>query len=695
MKLETICVNCMEDDSGSLTCPKCEAPFQNAVNNPLLLSPRVLLHEQYLIGRALGHGGFGITYLAWDVGLQTRLAVKEYMPSGIAYRADQAKVLPVSEGSKQEYEWGLDRFLEEARVLKKRNHSNVVAVDTVFRDNGTAYLVMEYLEGMTFEEFLRSRGGSVPFEDALRMMQPAMDALSAVHSQEILHRDVSPDNIYITKAGKVKLIDFGSARHALSQKSRKLTVILKAGYTPEEQYRTSGAQGPWTDVYAAGATFYRAITGMVPSGSLDRQAEDTLEAPSRLGVAISAGAEEALMKALAVRAADRFQSMDAFKKGITGGLPVARATPLAPRPETRAAAATVGQFAPLTAANPPAGRPEPDKEHKEPDDRSSLESKIKRHEISSPPAAPAAAAVLPTPPLRKPLVLPPMPKWAPALLGILVLALLGWMGWRFLRKPTPPAPQLETHGEWPAQPTNIPQSDAERQRLLDTQAPEEQNPAPSAPEPLPLPEQQAKAQPAPAAANRQPTAPPPVKAASKPEPVAAPAPAPPPITPPPAPVLSYDEMLKQAQATAKNQQYSQAQTILKAAAQANPAGWKAFNEVAKIELYNLNQPTKAFEDYRAAVAKGGQADFKVSLEHGTGWLTVSTGKAAFKDDVGTHSFVLSDVKEAKKNKTGIVKVGKGHHAFHIRLGGGENYNFEPLSQSPAEEEDFILSIIEP
>ena len=289
-----------------------------------------MLRDQYMIGRALGHGGFGITYLAWDVGLETRLAIKEYMPNGVAGRSvGDTRVLAYSDQTKVEFEYGLERFLEEARVLKKfRDHPNIVSIDTIFRDNGTAYLVMEYLDGMTFEEFLKRRGGKVTVETALRVILPVMDALSAVHGEGILHRDISPDNIHLARNGKVKLIDFGAARNALGQKSRNLSIILKEGYAPEEQYRASGIQGPWTDVYATAATLYHAITGQVPRPSLDRQAEDQLKWPSQMDVVIDPDAEASLMRALAVKASDRFQSMEDFKEALGGG-------PVAPAAATR------------------------------------------------------------------------------------------------------------------------------------------------------------------------------------------------------------------------------------------------------------------------------------------------------------------------------------------------------------------------
>jgi len=312
----------MENDSGLPECPTCGRPFDLPPRSPLQLKPRTLLHEQYLIGRALGDGGFGITYLAWDVGLESRLAIKEYLPNGVAGRGSgESKVVPYTEQTKPEFEWGLDRFLEEARMLKKfSSHPGIVAVDTVFRDNGTAYLVMEFLDGVTFEEFLGRRGGRITFETAMRVVLPSMDALAAVHAEGILHRDISPDNIFLTRSGKVKLIDFGAARNALSQKGRNLSIILKEGYAPEEQYRASGVQGPWTDVYAMAATLYHSITGKIPQASLDRQAQDQVQWPSQLQIEIEPRAEAALMKALSIKARERFQSMEDFKAALTGGV---------------------------------------------------------------------------------------------------------------------------------------------------------------------------------------------------------------------------------------------------------------------------------------------------------------------------------------------------------------------------------------
>ena len=318
MNPNTLCVGCMENDSGEAVCPTCGRPFDLPAQNGLQLKPRTMLRGQYLIGRALGHGGFGITYLAWDLGLEARLAIKEYMPNGVAGRSvGTTQVVAYPGQTEAVFEWGLDRFLEEARTLKKFSNPGIVSVDTIFRENGTAYLVMEYLDGWTLEEYVNSRGGTVPADTLTHMLLPVFDALSTVHAEGILHRDISPDNIYLTRTGKVKLIDFGAARNALSQKSRNLSIVLKEGYAPEEQYRSSGRQGPWTDVYATAATFYQAVTGQRPQSALDRQADDRLQRPSALGIPIDAQSEAALMKALSIKVADRFQSMEDFKAALT------------------------------------------------------------------------------------------------------------------------------------------------------------------------------------------------------------------------------------------------------------------------------------------------------------------------------------------------------------------------------------------
>jgi serine/threonine protein kinase/lipopolysaccharide biosynthesis regulator YciM len=282
------------------------------------------LNNRYVIESLLGHGGFGITYAAHDKILNVRVAVKEYLPRQLATRSEgQTKVSVFTGEARQHYDYGLRKFLEEAQsVARFAHHPNVVSARDYFEANGTAYMVMEYVEGVTLKEYVEKKGGRISFEEAKGIMMPVMDALREVHQAGMLHRDVSPDNIYITTSAQVKILDFGAARYFAGEQSKSLSVILKPGYAPEEQYRSSGKQGAWTDVYAVGATIYKALTGKTPPDALDRKEEDTLEPPSRLGVSIPPPAEQALFQALAVNAAQRFQNMGEFQQALTGGEPM-------------------------------------------------------------------------------------------------------------------------------------------------------------------------------------------------------------------------------------------------------------------------------------------------------------------------------------------------------------------------------------
>lgn len=284
--------------------------------SPLYLPPRTVLNDQYVLGRVLGYGGFGITYLAWDLNLCVRVAVKEYLPGSVATRQPgNSRVTTYSGAARGHFEYGLEKFIDEARALARfHEHPNVVNIINFFRANSTAYIVMTYLDGTTFKTYLEGAGGRIPYEPARLILMQVMDALRELHGDGLLHRDISPDNIYLTASSQVKLIDFGAARYAVGEQSQSLSMILKPGYAPEEQYRSGGKQGPWTDVYALGATLYRAVTGQLPPEALDRLHGEELAAPSHLGVEIPAEAEAALLKALAVRASDRFQDVASFQR---------------------------------------------------------------------------------------------------------------------------------------------------------------------------------------------------------------------------------------------------------------------------------------------------------------------------------------------------------------------------------------------
>ena len=345
MNPQSLCMGCMQDKGIADPCPHCGRLEHAPAESPLQLAPRTVLDKRYLLGRVLGQGGFGITYLAWDLDQSRKLAIKEYFPLAISTRAeDRSTVSPVSAKSRSEMEYGLKKFEEEGLALERlRDRPGIVSmVDFVYANN-TAYIVMLYVEGLTFKQYLEERGGTISFEIALRILGLVMNALEEVHAAGMLHRDVSPDNIYVENDGQTKILDFGATRYAMGEQSRSLSVILKPGYAPEEQYRSKGHQGPWTDVYALGATFYRAITGNPPPDAMDRLAQDELIPPSRLEVRMPAGAETALLKALAVRAERRFKTVAEFRQAL--GAASAR-----PGPQVRPEEAP---------RRPPAPRPEP------------------------------------------------------------------------------------------------------------------------------------------------------------------------------------------------------------------------------------------------------------------------------------------------------------------------------------------------
>lgn len=323
-------------------CPRgCAPPAEEA---PHILPPGTLLNGRYLVGRSLGQGGFGITYIGRDKTLDIRVAIKEYYPSALVTRnvtASQAVV--VTGRDKELLSWERAKFLEEARILARFiGEPGIVDVRDYFQANNTAYIVMEYLDGETLQEHLQRRGRLSP-EETLALMTPVMRSLEKVHQSGLIHRDISPDNIMLLHGGGVKLLDFGTARSVIRSKERSMAVILKAGYAPEEQYRSGGNQGPWTDIYALCATMYRCITGIVPEDSLQRLYEDTVQPPSRLGIPIPPAWEAALMAGMACRMQDRPQTIGAlaFALGLDGFAP-----PPPPKAQPRVVSGPTERIAP-------------------------------------------------------------------------------------------------------------------------------------------------------------------------------------------------------------------------------------------------------------------------------------------------------------------------------------------------------------
>jgi serine/threonine protein kinase len=301
-------------------CPQCGGPTDGGPDNPLYLPAGFLLQERYRIGRVLGVGGFGIVYLAWDTNLDVKVAVKEFLPKEYAARgADHHTVLPYSGAAGDEFALGIGKFLAEAKALARfQDHPGIVRVHESFRAHQTAYMVMQYLDGMSMKDYLkRQPGGRIPYATAVRILTPVLDALREVHAAGLVHRDISPDNIFITRQKQIKLLDFGAARYAIGEHSKSLTSVLKHGYAPVEQYSTKGNQGPWSDVYAVAATIYRCITGSVPPDAMERLQGDTLRSPRQFDVEIPPSAEAALLKGLALKVPQRFETIEQFQKALT------------------------------------------------------------------------------------------------------------------------------------------------------------------------------------------------------------------------------------------------------------------------------------------------------------------------------------------------------------------------------------------
>jgi len=320
----------MKEKGTGGACPHCGVAQLDPDPFGRSLPPGTLIGGKYLLGRVLGQGGFGITYLAWDEKLQRKLAIKEYLPRDFATRGtDGLTVVPYAGEEEKNFDRGRKKFLAEGQVLVKfQHHPGIVSSFDYLEANDTAYLVMEYLEGQTFESFLGDAGGLLAPQPATMVMLQVMDALRALHGEGLVHRDVSPDNIYITNTNQVKLLDFGSARHALRH-SLSVDVIIKRGYSPVEQYQERGKIGPWTDVYATAATLYRALTGEAPPDSIERLADDRLVAPSSRGIALPAEAEQVLLEALAVDPAYRLRTIEELQQPLLalGGVVVEEPIP--------------------------------------------------------------------------------------------------------------------------------------------------------------------------------------------------------------------------------------------------------------------------------------------------------------------------------------------------------------------------------
>ncbi len=317
--MNTRCSNCFEEYDSTLDlCPHCGYEPGDPPEEAYFLCPGMVLHNRYIVGKALGFGGFGITYKAWDTNLNTVVAIKEYYYTGaVSRQPGTQEVVLYAQNRRAEFQHFLNRFLDEARYTARFiSNQNIVNVYEYFEANNTAYIVMEFLEGTPLNDYLKHH--AMDTDQCIQVMQSVCSALKTVHAAGIIHRDISPDNIYLCSNGTVKLIDFGAARFSKNepQQVMKLTQVMKPGFSPPEQYQSVGAQGPWTDIYALGATLYYMITGTKPEESTNRKAEDTLKPPKELNPEIPDYLNDTILRAMAVDMHLRFSSVEEFEKAL-------------------------------------------------------------------------------------------------------------------------------------------------------------------------------------------------------------------------------------------------------------------------------------------------------------------------------------------------------------------------------------------
>lgn len=316
MSMSSLCPFCFELMTVSRPCPFCGHQYGESIQGFQQLPIGWILDGKYRIGMPLGQGGFGITYLAYDMNLQQKVAIKEYFPGNFVSRRSQF-VVPLAQNVQRLFLKGVDAFCQEAQLLARfSTHPNIVHIQNFFRENNTAYFVMEYVEGKSLAKYLAEKGGRLSQEETISLLSPIMDALDTLHHAGILHRDISPDNIYLTKSGQIKLLDFGAAKNELSQHTHSSAAILKPGYAPIEQYSVTGNQGPWTDVYAMGAVIYRCITGIVPPNAPDRISGQEITPISAYDMKVSKNVDAADMKALALNISDRWMRILDFKNAL-------------------------------------------------------------------------------------------------------------------------------------------------------------------------------------------------------------------------------------------------------------------------------------------------------------------------------------------------------------------------------------------
>lgn len=309
-----LCENCFESVTGTV-CAACGFDSSDSAPDPSMLMPGSVLQNRYVIGRVVGKGGFGITYLAYDALVCKKIAVKEYFPYGIAQRTAGSTEVSITSADRAEaFKLGAEKFYNEAKLVARFNgNPNIVGVYDCFYENNTVYMAMEYLRGCTLKEYIREHG-ILTAPQGIFVAKSIAGALVVAHSALVLHRDISPDNIILCDDGNIKLIDFGAARQVVAEYSQSFSVILKPGFAPPEQYRKKGNQGPWTDVYALGTTLYFMLTGDIPEDPSGRFDDDDTFKENLFD--IDSGLWELITKATKLNINERYPDAYELKKAI-------------------------------------------------------------------------------------------------------------------------------------------------------------------------------------------------------------------------------------------------------------------------------------------------------------------------------------------------------------------------------------------
>lgn len=313
-----LCMGCMENiEDHVTTCPYCGYDETTLRQESYYLDPGTVVGGKYIVGRVMGYAGYTVTYLGMDAEQNRKVMIKEYLPSDFSTRSEGEKEVTIYSGDAlEQFEQGLTTFLNEAnRIQHLENVPGIAKVYDCVAENDTGYVISEYLEGQTLKEVLDSGRVFAP-QEAKDFIAQILEGLRLVHPLNVIHCDIAPETIMITNTGEIKLLDFGATRYVTTANSKSLAIILKQGYAPEEQYRSRGERGPWTDVYALAAVMYRMITGNVPDESVDRALMDELKEPSKLGISIPKNIENAMMNALNVYQKDRTPSAEVFLKEL-------------------------------------------------------------------------------------------------------------------------------------------------------------------------------------------------------------------------------------------------------------------------------------------------------------------------------------------------------------------------------------------